>query len=503
MNTWTYVSQIRKRVSEEEGILRKTASLKIALCHPSAYRVAMSSLGYQTIYREIHLHPDASAERAFLPDDPKEHRNARVPVITYEGETPLSDFPVVAFSIAYELEITGILEILDLSGIPVLRQDRLENHPLVIAGGPLTNSNPITLSPFVDLIFLGEGEELIHTFLDAAGVMNRSDLLERFSRMPGCYVPGITPQLPPIAKAADERLPARSQILTKNTVLASMFLIEPERGCSRGCTYCVMRRTTNGGMRLIPPDKVFSMIPGNARRVGLVGAAVTDHPKIRELVKRIVESGREIGISSLRADRLTEDLVQTLAQGGYKNLTTALDGASQRMRNIIDRKTTELHLTRAAEFARSSGLKRLKLYEMVGLPGETMEDIDELVRFSLELSRITPVSLSISPFVAKRNTPLDGAPFEPVEVMESKLSRIRTALKGKVDVRPSSARWAWVEYMLAQGGESAGLAAMDAWRAGGSFSSWKQAFVSRGVKPFMCRTVPDGRRKIPYGKQPQ
>ena len=254
---------------------------------------------------------------------------------------------------------------------------------------------------------------------------------------------------------------------------------------------------------MIDPDKVFSMVPENARRVGLVGAAVTDHPRIRELVKRIVSSGREIGISSLRADRLTEDLVQSLAQGGYKTLTTASDGASQRMRNIIDRKTTEFDLTHAAELVRSSGLKRLKLYEMVGLPGETMDDIDELVRFSLELSRIAPLSLSLSPFVAKRNTPLDGAPFEPVAVIESKLSRIRTALKGKVDVRPSSARWAWVEYMLAQGGESAGLAAMDAWRAGGSFSSWKHAFVSREVKPFRYRTVPHGRRNIAYEKQPQ
>jgi radical SAM superfamily enzyme YgiQ (UPF0313 family) len=503
MNTWTYVNQIRKRVSEEQGILRNSASLKIALCHPSPYRVAMSSLGYQTIYREIHLHRDASAERAFLPDDPKEHRKARVPVITYEGETALADFPVIAFSIAYELELTGILEMLDLSGIPVLRQERSENHPLIIAGGPLTNSNPLTLSPFVDLIFLGEGEELIHTFLDAAGAMSRSELLAWFSSMPGCHVPGITQELPLIAKASDERLPARSQVLTKNTVLASMFLIEPERGCSRGCTYCVMRRTTNGGMRLIDPDKVLSMIPESARRVGLVGAAVTDHPKIRELVKRIVASGREIGISSLRADRLTEDLVQSLAQGGYKTLTTASDGASQRMRNIVNRKTTEAHLTRAAGLVRSSGMKRLKLYEMVGLPGETTDDIDELIRFSLELARIAPLSLSVSPFVAKRNTPLDGAPFEPVPVIESRLSRLRAALKGKVDVRPSSARWAWVEYMLAQGGESAGLAAMDAWRAGGSFSSWKHAFVNREVKPFMYRTVPDCRRNIPYEKQPQ
>jgi hypothetical protein len=146
--------------------------------------------------------------------------------------------------------------------------------------------------------------------------------------------------------------------------------------------------------------------------------------------------------------------------------------------------------------ARSARLHRLKLYEMVGLPGETMDDIDELVRFSIELSKIVPLSLGISPFVAKRNTPLDGAPFEPIPSVSAKLARIRSGLKGKVDVRPSSARWAWIEYMLSQCGESAGLAAMDAWKAGGSFSSWKKAFDTHEVKPFRYRPVPDDRRTV-------
>jgi radical SAM superfamily enzyme YgiQ (UPF0313 family) len=354
----------------------------------------------------------------------------------------------------------------------------------------------VILAPFVDLIILGEGEELIHTFLDAVAGANREKLLAGFSAMPGCYVPGATPNLPAIARVGDDRLPACSQILTSNTVLASMFLIEPERGCSRSCTYCVMRRTTNGGMRLVSPEKAFSLIPGNARRVGLVGAAVTDHPRIKELVSKIVASGREIGVSSLRADRLEEEFVQLLAQGGYRTLTTASDGASQQMRNQIDRNTSEQHLIRAAELVRNTGLHRLKLYEMVGLPGETTEDIDELVRFSIELSKIAPLSLGISPFVAKRNTPLDGEAFESIPSITTKLAKIRSGLKGKVEVRPSSARWAWVEYMLSQAGESAGLAAMDAWRAGGSFSSWKQAFSHREVKTFRFCPVPDGLRKV-------
>jgi radical SAM superfamily enzyme YgiQ (UPF0313 family) len=479
MSSWNAITEIRRRVREEDGILRKEAALRVALCHPTPYAAAMSSLGFQTIYREIYRHPGAGAERAFLPDNPVDCRKNRAPVLTYESEMPLSDCPVVAFSIAYELELPGIFEMLDLSGIPLLRQDRTEKNPLVIAGGPLTYSNPAILYPFVDLVFLGEGEELIHSFLDAAATMGRAELLSLFSLTPGCYVPGMSPGTTEMARARDDLLPAYSQILTKNTVLASMFLIEPERGCSRRCAFCVMRCTTNGGMRLVSPETVFSLIPEHARRVGLVGAAVMDHPAIPELIRKIVDSGREIGVSSLRADRLNKELVDLLAQGGYQTLTTAADGVSQRMRDLTGRNISEQHLIQAAELVRSAGLRRMKLYEMIGLPGESMDDIGELVRLSLELSKIAPLSLSISPFVAKKNTPLDGAPFEPIRIQAAKLARIRDGLKGKAEIKPASPRWAWVEYMLSQGNETAGLAAMDAWRAGGSFSSWKRAFSDR------------------------
>jgi radical SAM superfamily enzyme YgiQ (UPF0313 family) len=477
MKPWDLVNQIRRRVKDEVGILQKPGSLKVALCYPSPYKIGMSSLGFQTIYREINLHAEASAERAFFPDSAEEYRKRRVPVFTYESETPLGDFRVVAFSIAYELELPGLLEILDLSRIPLLRENRTDKHPLIVAGGPLTYSNSLILSPFVDLVIRGEGEDLVHTLLETVTGTNRGELLSRFSRLPGCFVPGLSSVMPEIAGVDASRLPAHSQILTKKAVWASMFLIEPERGCSHDCAYCIMRRSTNGGMRLVSADRVFSLIPEHARRVGLVGAAVTDHPKLGELAGRIVSSGRQIGVSSLRADRLNDDLVKVLAQGGYKTLTTASDGLSQRLRTRIGRSTTEQHLIRAAEMVRSAGMQRLKLYQMIGFPDETTEDVDECIRFSLELAEIAPLSLSISPFVAKRNTPLEDAPFEEIRSLESKLSRIRSGLKRRVDVRPSSARWAWVEYRLSQGNEDAGFAAMDAWRAGGSFSAWKNALA--------------------------
>src|SRR5260221_12736181 len=147
-----------------------------------------------------------------------------------------------------------------------------------------------------------------------------------------------------------------------------MFLIEPERGCHRGCTYCMMRRSTNGGMRLVEPARVLGLIPADARRVGLVGAAVTDHPGLPEILAGVVNRRREVGVSSLRADRLTTEIVGLLKRGGYRALTTASDGASERMRTFIERKTKEKHLLRAAELCREHGLRLLKLYMLLGLP---------------------------------------------------------------------------------------------------------------------------------------
>ena len=407
------------RLRDEIGTLHKQADLPVALVYPSPYHVGMSSLGFQTIYRELHALPGVTAERAFLPDDAREARQRREPLCTYESGRPISDFPVVAFSLAYELEIAGVCDCLDLAGIPALSADRARQPgawPLVVIGGPLTFSNPVPAGPLADVMIMGEAEELLVVLTDALAPGNfpdRDALLADLARRPGFYVPTVHGETPPPIVAADNRrLPAFSQIRTPHTELSNMFLIEPERGCHRGCTYCVMRRSTNGGMRIVEPEVVLSKIPADANKVGLVGAAVTDHPRLPVILRALVDAGREVGISSLRADRLDDEIVGLLRQGGYRTLTTAADGASERLRDDIQRKTKEKHLLRAAELCRAHGLYQLKLYMMVGLPGETMADIEELARFSLELARVAPrLSFGIAPFVAKRNTPLDRQPF--------------------------------------------------------------------------------------------
>lgn len=478
-------------LAEEQGAIRREAELRIALTYPSPYKAAMSSLGYQHIYRLLNEMPGIAADRAMLPD-PSEPG----PPITLERGTPLGDYPVIAFSVAYELEIAGVVECLDRAGIPARADQRDHRHPLIIAGGPLTFSNPAPLAPICDLIALGEGEPLLLPLVGAVLRFggDRAGVCGALAGTRGFYVPAHDgSRVPPVAAADEESLPARSVVLTPHTELANMFLVEPARGCSRGCTYCVMRRSTNGGMRVVGPERVLATIPNNARRVGLVGAAVTDHPHIRQIVRGIVESGRDVGISSLRADRLDDELVSLLAQGGYRTLTVAADGASERMRRVIERSTQEKHLLAAAALAAKYRLKTYKIYMMLGVPQETDDDVDELVRFSADLSRLHPhIAFGLAPFVAKRNTPLDGAPFAGIDVVEHRLERLRCGLAargvaGRVEVRPTSARWAWVEYMLAQADPHAGLAVIDAHRKGGSFAAYKRAFAEHNVVPTGAR----------------
>ena len=269
-----------------------------------------------------------------------------------------------------------------------------------------------------------------------------------------------------------------------------MFLIEPERGCSRGCTYCVMRRSTNGGMRLVAPAKVKSLIPDDARRVGLVGAAVTDHPGMPEILRDIVDSrprGRHLQPARRSPD---DEIVGLLKRGGYRTLTTAADGASEAMRERIERKTKERHLIRAAELCRAHGMKQLKLYMMLGLPGETDDDIDELGRFSLELSRIAPRAGAGHRAVRRQaQHAARRRAVRPIDVVDAKLARLRAAVAGRVTVRPTSPKWAWVEYLLAQGGMAAGRAAARRGARGRALRRLEGGVRGRAARPDRRTTV--------------
>jgi radical SAM superfamily enzyme YgiQ (UPF0313 family) len=491
------LATIRRRLGSEIGRIDKSAPFRVGLAYPSPYRAGMSSLGFLQIYKAVQAEDGMCAERAFLADDEAAPGQRDAP-LTYEGHRTLGELPVVALSVAYELELAGVVKLLEAAGIPPLREDRTGRHPLIVAGGPLTFSNPLPLAAFADAVVMGEADTLAVDALRAvrdAGYGDhpgrsgfpREAALDALAAIPHVFVPSRHTSMPGVAQCADELLPAWSPIRTPEAELSGMFLIETERGCSRGCTYCVMRRSTNGGMRIVPKDRILELIPADARRVGLVGAAVSDHPHIASIVRTLAERGAEVGLSSLRPDRLDDALVGALKLAGYKTLTTAMDGASDKIRDLLDRKARIRHLERAADLARAHKMTRLKLYLMVGVPGETDEDIDECVEFTASLSKKIPVALGVAPFCPKRNTPLAGAPFAGIAVVQRRLDRLRRGLRGRAEVRATSARWAWVEAVLARGGEAEGRAVLAAVHDGGTFAAYERAFEALEGAPKRSR----------------
>lgn len=469
---------VRKRLADEIGRISKEAPFTVALAYPSPYAAGMSSLGYQRIYRSLMEANGLACERVFLDDEAESAPLAQSRPLSYESRKPLEAFPVVAFSVAYELELAGVVAMLDAAKIPVFREERTDADPFLLMGGPLTFSNPLPLACMADAIVMGEAEVLV---LEALRILetetSREKRLEALAKLPHVYVPDVHgDHMPQVAKVDDAELPAFSAITTPHAVLSNMFLIETERGCSRACKYCVMRRSTNGGMRVVPMDEILGRIPEHAQKVGLVGAAVSDHPKVAQIVTTLAERGMEVGLSSLRPDRLGDEFVGALKKAGTRTLTTAMDGPSERLREMLERKARIRHLQKCAEMAKKHGMNGLKLYLMIGLPTETDADIDECVAFTTELSKIIPISLGIAPFCSKRNTPLDGLPFAGIDVVTDRLDRLKRGLKGRADVRSTSAKWAWVEYVLAQGSQTEGRALVTAARAGGKFADYKRAF---------------------------
>jgi len=469
----------RAYLESEKGTIFRQGRMQIALCYPSPYSVAHASLGYQVIYRAFNQRPDFVCERAVYPDEPQRHHATRTPLFTLESQRPVSAFDLVAFSLAFELELPHLIEMLDLSGIAPLAQDRTSADPPIVIGGPVTLSNALPLGVFADVVVMGDGEVAVEHLMDAMeSASSKSDFLKRCADLPGLWVPTHHgDNVPDNQKVDVSHLPAVGQIVTPHSDLSNMFLIETSRGCPRMCTFCVVRGAVSP-MREADPQAVLDAIPEWAERVGYVGAAVTDYRHIKEVLRGAVERGKELGISSLRADRLDEEMVTLLRQGGYRTMTVAADAPSEKMRSVIMKGIRERHLVRAAELARWVGFKTMKLYMVVGLPGETKEDLEDLVQLCEKLSDITPLAITLSPFVPKLHTPLATAPFAGIKEVDATLKMVRRSLKGKVDIRSTSARWAWIEYRMSQGGMDTGIAALQAHRAGGRFAHWKEALES-------------------------
>src|SRR5438046_995669 len=357
--SWRLKKKAQALVAGEEGIVRKEwgGRVRIALVYPNTYAVGMSNLGFQTIYAHLNKLPQVVCERVFFPDpeDIDEYARTETAPFSLESQRPLADFDLIGFSVTYEGDYINTVRLLRLAGIPVRAADRQALDPVVIMGGVCAFSNPEPVAPFMDAIVVGEGEELVGELIAAYrdGYDDRERLLDTLATIEGVYVPSRYEVSYALDGTVGEvlALDAAPAIVTKrrlrnvdafetvggvktpNAEYGHMALLEVGKGCGRGCRFCLegqvyrpVRHRSVDALR----ETVARMAESGEKRVGLVGACVSDYPWIGELLKIVEDNGLELSISSIRADSLTDDLVAALARGGHRTLTIAPEAGTER-----------------------------------------------------------------------------------------------------------------------------------------------------------------------------
>ncbi len=466
----------------EEGAIVKDwgGRLPVALIYPNSYYLGMSNLGVHAVYSLLNSNPKIVGERVFLDTTEK---NAPAAI---ESGRPLTDFAVLAFSISYELDYFNVVQILKSAGIPLLSAERNSSYPLIIAGGPCVTANPMPLAPFFDAFCIGDVEPILPNLLPVL-IENIGDrrqmLLQNLAKLPGVYTPLYPAKTSrQWAKNLDD-FETRSVVLTPDTALGDSYLIETERGCARGCRFCLVN-SAYSPMRFRSLDKTIQQAREGLkwrRRIGLVGPTVTDHPQIKELLAGLNNMDAEIAISSLRIDTISDKIVNELAKGRVQTITIAPEAGSQRLRDVIHKGINEDDILRAVDMIAGQHFTQLKLYFIIGLPTETDHDVEEIIRLTLAIkdrleskrSHIR-VIVNASPFVPKASTPFQWLPMAPQDVLNRRLDMLKNSLPTKgIKLNEESPAWSQVQGVLSRGDEKIAPALAEMKKT--SLADWKQA----------------------------
>ena len=485
-------------LAEEQGTVIKDwgGKISVALAYPNTYAVGMSNLGFQTIYRHLNAMPDVVCERVFMPEpaDLDEMRRAQLPPFSLESLRPLTDFHLVGFSVTYEGDYVNVLRLLSMAGIPLRAAERRPHDPLVLMGGVCAFSNPEPIAPFMDFVVVGEGEELVVELIAAyrAGYRDRAELLASLAKLDGVYVPDryhveyaqdgaiadVSAHEGAPAVVAKRRLrnvnafETVAAVKTAQAEYGHMALLEVGKGCGRGCRFCLegqvyrpVRHRSVDALR----ETVERMAAAGERRIGLVGACVSDYPWLGDLLKVVEDNGMELSISSLRADSLSEGLVAALARGGHRTLTMAPEAGTERLRRVIRKSISDEQLMTACGLIRAHGIPNLKTYFMIGQPTETLQDVEaipELAGRMLERLRVLDASgrpfgrltLSVSSFVPKPWTPFQWTAFDGADSLQAKLEIIKRGVRrfSNVRVLHENPREAALQALLARGDRRVG-----------------------------------------------
>jgi radical SAM superfamily enzyme YgiQ (UPF0313 family) len=480
------------KIKNEENLyeVKKEALAKFCIAYPNLYKIAMSNLGYISVCYLLNTHPLALCERVVLPNkkDATLLKKRRAPLVSIESGKPVMKFDVLAFSLSFENDYINIPKILDLSNIPAFARDRDESHPLVIAGGIAAIMNPEPIADFFDAFLLGDSPKMINEFVDKytklKGGMPKLELLRELSKIKGVYVPslykveynddgslksfsaekGIKPRVKVEMTNDLESFPAYSYIISKAAHFSDMFLLEISRGCMRFCRFCAAGYNYMPYKRL-SVEKIKKIIKrSGGKKIGLVGAAVSDYDKIDKLCGLLLEEGKKFSVSSFRADSLSDNLLAGLKNSGHKTLTIAPEAGSQRLRDIIRKGISEEDILSASYKIAAFGILNIKLYYIIGLPFETGRDIDELISLtkkirdiflaaSKKLKRAGNVTVSISPFVPKPGTPFFFKGMADTKELKKKLRVISGSLKKEpnIELEKVSVKDAALETLLSRG----------------------------------------------------
>jgi radical SAM family uncharacterized protein len=522
------LDKARHLLSQEHPILPlpefkdRGGNLSIALAFPNRYYTAMSNLGFQAVYWLFNQAPGAVCQRVFLPDpeDVPEYRRTGTPLFSLESQWPVRSFDVLAFSLSYENDYPHLLTMMDLAGIPLLRRDRRDSDPLVMAGGASMMMNPEPLADFVDFFVIGEAEELIGPLTETLrkgreDSLSKEALLSELARLEGIYVPqfySVTYQADGTIESfmPKEGLPSRvkkawlkdlnasvtvSPIVTPNTELSNMLLLELSRGCRRGCRFCA------GCYAYFPYrhrnaeklEKAAALGKGSAQKVGLVGAAISDYPGIISLGRDILRDQIPLSFSSLRVDSLSPELADLAFQSGQKTITLAPEAGSERMRRIVKKGFTEEAILRAAETLAERGFKNFRLYFMVGLPEERKEDVKAIIDLTRKIQhhallkssakkKAERITVSLNSFVPKPGTPFQWHPFEDLSSLTEKIKWVKEGFRKdrNISVTADLPKWAYLQTLLSRGDRRVGKFLLAAHELNGN---WPQAYRTLDLNP--------------------
>lgn len=429
------------------------------VCYPNTYRAAMAGLGFQLIWDAAARHPSFTAERVFYSLSGKSTVKADLPRSLESGK-PLRSFETVFFSVQYELDYFNFYRMTVAAGLNPRVTERRAGDPLIIVGGIAPTANPEPLSPFADAFYLGDGEAAFGDVLDMLAWTRGAPKIERLdglSNIPGVYVPALDEEPPaPIRAKSLDGSPASAPIITPHAGFGDTVLLEPIRGCPRGCRFCLIGNA-GGPVRVRRPDVLLDetyKARGVANKVSLIGSAISDYPGIDELANALADDGHLVSVSSLNLASVTEGLLNAVAKSGQRSVTFAPEAATDRMRSAVDKPLPDGRIEGVLRETADAGFRAVKLYYLVGLPDEADEDVEAVgaeVRALADEFPTLRLEASMNPFVPKRWTPWARKRVAPAKVIRSRLELVRRAIRGRVRLSAGSPNEAAVQALLSLG----------------------------------------------------